>query len=62
MSKGINGINPIAAILLTVLVAVLCVVFFVTGHIFWGVVFALITLDFAADADLTYKKQKRRRF
>ncbi len=56
MSKGINGLNPIAAILLTVLVAVLCVVFFVTHHIFWGVVFALITLDFAADVILSFKK------
>ena len=56
MSKGINGINPIVVILLTVLVAALCVVFFVTHHVFWGVVFALITLDFAADAVLSFKK------
>ena len=56
MSKGLNGLNPIVAILLTVLVAVLCVVFFVTHHIFWGVVFALITLDFAADVLLSFKK------
>ncbi len=56
MSKGINGLNPIVAILLTLLVAVLCVVFFVTHHIFWGVVFALITLDFAADVILSFKK------
>ncbi len=56
MSEGINGINPIAAILLTLLTAVLCEVFFVTGHIFWGVVFALITLDFFADVILSFKK------
>lgn len=56
MEKGLNGINPIAAILLTVLVAVLCVVFFVTHHVFWGVVFALITLDFFADVLLSFKK------
>ncbi|MBR5343247.1 MAG: hypothetical protein IK149_05065 [Oscillospiraceae bacterium] len=56
MSKGLNGLNPIVAILLTVLVAVLCVVFFVTHHIFWGVVFALITLDFLADVVLSFKK------
>ncbi len=56
MVKGINGINPIAAILLTLLVAALCVVFFVTQHIFWGVVFALITLDFFADVILSFKK------
>ncbi|MBR6423059.1 MAG: hypothetical protein IKS47_00030 [Bacteroidales bacterium] len=56
MSKGLNGISPIVAILLTVLVAVLCVVFFVTHHVFWGVVFALITLDFFADVVLAFKK------
>ena len=56
MSKGLNGINPIVAILLMVLVAVLCVVFFVTHHVFWGVVFALITLDFFADVVLAFKK------
>jgi hypothetical protein len=56
MSKGLNGLNPIVAILLTVLVAALTVVFFVTGHIFWGVVFALITLDFFADVILSFKK------
>ena len=56
MSKGLNGLNPIVAILLTVLVAVLCVVFFTGGHIFWGVVFALITLDFFADVLLSFKK------
>ena len=56
MRKGINGINPIVAILLTVLVAALTVVFFVTGHPFWGVVFALITVDFFADVLLSLKK------
>ncbi len=56
MSKGLNGLNPIVAILLTVLVAVLTVVFFTGGHIFWGVVFALITLDFLADVILSFKK------
>ena len=56
MSKGLNGLNPIVAILLTLLVAALTVVFFVTGHIFWGVVFTLITLDFFADVILSFKK------
>ena len=56
MSKGLNGLNPIVAILLTVLVAALTVIFFVTGHIFWGAVFALITLDFFADVILSFKK------
>ena len=56
MSKGINGINPFVAILLTVLVAALCVVFFTGGHVFWGIVFAIITLDFAADLILSLKR------
>ena len=56
MNKGVNGISPILAIILTVLVAVLTVVFFAGGHGFWGVVFLLITVDFAADALLAIKK------
>lgn len=56
MKTNANGINPIVAIILTVLVAVLAVVFFTGGHIFWGVVFALITVDFAADVVLSFKR------
>ena len=56
MSKGLNGINPIVAIILTLVVIALAVVFFVTKHIFWGVVFALIGVDFLADAVLSLKK------
>ena len=56
MNKGINGISPLAALILTALVAVLTVVFFAGGHGFWGVVFALITVDFAADLLLSLKK------
>ena len=55
MKNNANGINPIVAILLTVLVCVLTVVFFKSGHAFWGIVFALITIDFAADALLAFK-------
>ena len=44
--KNANGINPIVALILTVLVCVLTVVFFTGGHVFWGIVFAIITLDF----------------
>ena len=55
MKNNANGINPIVAILLTVLVCVLTVVFFTGGHVFWGIVFALITIDFAADAVLAFK-------
>ena len=54
--KSINGINPIVAILLTLAVCALAVLFFCTAHIFWGIVFALITLDFAADAVLSFQK------
>ena len=53
--KNANGISPIAALILTALVCVLTVVFFTGGHVFWGVVFALITLDFAADLLLSFK-------
>ena len=56
MKNNANGINLIIAIILTVLVCVLTVVFFTGGHTFWGVVFALITVDFAADAVLAFKR------
>ena len=57
MKKTANGVNPILALILTVLVAVLTVVFFTGGHIFWGIVFALITIDFCADALLSFKTE-----
>ena len=44
------------ALILTALVCVLTVVFFTGGHVFWGVVFALITVDFAADLVLSLQK------
>ena len=53
--KNANGISPIVAIILTALVCALTVAFFTGGHIFWGIVFALIALDFAADAVLSFK-------
>ena len=56
MKKTLNGINPIVAIILTVLVCVLTVVFFTGGHVFWGIVFALITADFFADVILSFKR------
>ena len=56
MKKNANGIPPIVAILLTLVVAGLAVLFFVTKHYFWGVVFALITVDFFADVILSFKK------
>ena len=54
--KNANGVNPVEALILTVLVCVLTVVFFTGGHPFWGVVFALITLDFCADLVLSFKR------
>ena len=54
--KSTNGINPLVAILLTLAVFALAIVFFATKHIFWGVVFALITLDFLADTVLSLQK------
>ena len=54
--KSGNGISPILAIVLTILVCILTVVFFNGGHVFWGIVFALITVDFLADAILSLKQ------
>ena len=54
--KTANGINPVVALVLTALVCVLTVVFFTHGHVFWGIVFALITLDFCADLVLSFKR------
>ena len=55
MKKTANGISPIVALILTALVCVLTVVLFTHGHPVWGVIFALITLDFAADLLLSFK-------
>lgn len=57
MKNSSNGISPVIALILTVLVAVLTVVFFKNQHPFWGVVFAVITIDFCADLVLALKKQ-----
>ena len=51
-----NGISPVVAIILTVLVAALTVWLFASGHPVWGVIFALICLDFLADVVLSFKK------
>lgn len=57
MKKGINGISPVIAVILTLLIVVLTVVNFSAGHTFWGVVFAVISVDFCADLVLSLKKQ-----
>ena len=56
MKSNANGISPVIAILLTLIVAALTVWLFVKGHVFWGVVFALICVDFFADVILSFKK------
>ena len=56
MKKGVNGIHPAAAVLLTLAAAVLTVILFKNGRSFWGVVLALITVDFCADALLSFRK------
>lgn len=53
--RNTNGINPVNAIILTLIVCALTVCFFITGHPVWGTIFALITLDFAADVVLSLK-------
>ena len=50
-----NGISPVIAVILTVLVAALTVVLFATGHPVWGVIVGLICIDFFADMILSFK-------
>ena len=56
MKSNANGISPVVTILLTLIVAALTAWMFARGHIFWGVVFALICVDFFADVILSFKK------
>ena len=56
MKNNANGISPIVAIILTLIGCALTVWLFASHHIFWGVVFALITVDFFADVILSFKK------
>ena len=51
-----NGINPVLAIILTLIVAALTVLLFVNHHFVWGVIFAIICIDFFADVVLSFKK------
>ena len=57
VKKGINGISPIIALLLTVVVGFLTVRLFNGRHVFWGFVFAVICADFCADLILALKGQ-----
>ena len=56
MKKNVNGILPVVAIALTVIMAGLTILMFAKAHIFWGIVFGLICVDFLADAVLSFKK------
>ena len=56
MKSNANGISPVICIILTLLVAALTVWMFTTRHIFWGVVFAIICVEFFADVILSFKK------
>ena len=51
-----NGISPVFAIILTLIVACITVLLFVNHHIVWGVIFAIICVDFFADVVLSLKK------
>ena len=56
MNQNANGLNPVLAVVLTAIVAALTVVLYAKGHPVWGTIFALITVDFLADAVLSFKK------
>lgn len=56
MKSNANGISPVVCIILTLIVAALTVWMFTKGHVFWGIVFALICVDFLADVILSFKK------
>ena len=57
MKNNANGISPILALVLTVLVAFFTVRLFLGGHVFWGIVLAVICIDFCADLVLSLRKQ-----
>ena len=52
-----NGISPVLAILVTLVVAALTVVLFATRHPAWGVILALICVDFFADVVLAFQHE-----
>lgn len=56
MKKGSNGISPVIALILSLVVGFLTVRIFQGGHNFWGVVFTLIFIDFIADFVLSLKQ------
>ena len=56
MKKNANGIPPVVSTLITLVMIALTVLLFCTGHPVWGVIFALVSVDFLADAVLSFKK------
>ncbi len=56
MKKNANGIHPVVATVLTAIMIALTVLLFGKGHPVWGVIFGLISVDFLADAVLSFKK------
>ena len=56
MNNNANGISPVLAIILTLVVAALAAWLFIGGHVVWGVIVALICVDFFADVILSFKK------
>lgn len=56
MYKNANGISPVLAFMLTLLAACLTFWLFSTGHVVWGVITAIICVDFLADFILSLKK------
>ena len=54
MKNNANGISPMIAILLTLLVIFLTIMIFKGGHVFWGIVFTAICADFFADMMLSF--------
>ncbi len=51
-----NRLNPVIALILTVLAAVCMVLLYKGGHVFWGIVLTVICIDFFADLILSLRK------
>lgn len=56
MYKNANGISPVVAFVLTLIVACLTFWLFSGGNMVWGTIFAIVCVDFLADFILSLKK------
>ena len=56
MKTNANGISPVVALVLTLLMAFFAIMLLKSGHVFWGIVFVIICVDFFADLLLSLKK------